>query len=803
VFVAVVLLACVAGTALAGTAAAQADSVTVETQPNATQTAGEFITGDGAPSPQANVTNSTGAPVSGVDVTVQAVGGAGSITAGTTTKTTNTGGIATFSDLNITKADTYRLNFSIDAADANVSTSDFNETNQFEVEAAQASSLLPDINPGQTQTAGEVITGPPQVTVEDTYDNPVENVDVDVVATNATGSITAGATTVPTDASGIATFDDLVIETADTGYELVFSIDPADSNVENAASLLTPPFDVEAANANTVEVQQQPLATQTAGQTIDGPPTVLVTDGFGNPVQGVDVDVAEVGGYTFDSGTTTVATDGSGLSTFSDLVIETADTGYQLEFSIDNADSDVDTSDTNTTGTFEVQAAAVDGITAFNVTATAGQQGEIDVTAEDEFGNPVEGEDISVDNDGGLTGVNNGDTQTTGADGNATFTFNEGTAGDYSLTFSAQGGAPTDSATVTVESDVADNVTAVAVDDTATADGTETVEYDVTVEDQFGNAVEGVQVQTTSNGSSINFGSNSLTTDPNGRVTVTATSTDAPQTVEFKFTEQQNSNTDTATGTFEVGQPAQVTATQNVGTATADGTAELNYTVTVEDANNNPVSGVEVNTTDNGNDVNYVATQNTDPNGQVFVTPTSTTAQSLTFTFEEQQNSNNDTATGTFEAGNSSGLNLAFDQASLGQGDGNTNGLTVNVQDAQGNAVPNENITLTVEQGSGGLVVAGTDEGQTTTVSTDSNGEFDSEVLYRQVESDSGTTVVVEGVDETGNSEQASYSVGELERRDLSRGDDPDTATGTDRRDRGRGSSGDTGGNRRSRGRGR
>ena len=73
----------------------------------------------------------------------------------------------------------------------------------------------------QNGTAGEAITGPPSVTLEDQFNNPVPSIDVTV--SEQSGQTFAGGTlTVQTNATGTADFSNLVIN--DVGqYNLVFA----------------------------------------------------------------------------------------------------------------------------------------------------------------------------------------------------------------------------------------------------------------------------------------------------------------------------------------------------------------------------------------------------------------------------------------------------------------------------------------------------------------------------------------------------------------------------------------------------
>lgn len=146
-------------------------------------------------------------------------------------------------------------------------------------------------------------------------------------------------------------------------------------------------------------ITQQPGAT-VAGSAISPAPSVEITDDAGNPIEGISLTVSETDGYTFDAGTLSIATDGSGIAAFIDLVIETTGT-YSLVFNADAAGVDNVTSDP-----FEVESAAGEpaNTTASVPDGTAGNPTAITITVLDQFDNRVSG--IAGDLAITVTGVN-------------------------------------------------------------------------------------------------------------------------------------------------------------------------------------------------------------------------------------------------------------------------------------------------------------------------------------------------------------------------------------------------------------
>ncbi len=162
------------------------------------------------------------------------------------------------------------------------------------------------------------------VAVEDTNGNlvPVANDTVQLTLVGGTGLLSG--TLVVTPQNGVATFSDLSVDTAGTGYTLV-------ATSPNLPPAISAPFNISAAGSGTpttpakLAFLQQPTNSVT-GATIAPAVTVVVEDSNGNPVPAATnpVTVALTTG-TGLTGTLTV-TPQNGIATFSDLTASNAGT---------------------------------------------------------------------------------------------------------------------------------------------------------------------------------------------------------------------------------------------------------------------------------------------------------------------------------------------------------------------------------------------------------------------------------------------------------------------------------------------
>jgi hypothetical protein len=195
-----------------------------------------------------------------------------------------------------------------------------------------ADHLLFTQQPSDT-VAGQSVSPAVTVAIVDQFGNVLsyDNTDTVTVAigTNPSGGTLSGTLTVTVN-GGVATFGDLSIDKAGSGYTLVASSSGLTGATSNS-------FAVNPATADHLVFLQQPTNTN-AGQTISAV-MVEVVDQFGNVVTSDNSDTVTVAignnpsGGTL-SGTLTV-TVSNGIASFGDLSIDLAGDGYTLHASAD------------------------------------------------------------------------------------------------------------------------------------------------------------------------------------------------------------------------------------------------------------------------------------------------------------------------------------------------------------------------------------------------------------------------------------------------------------------------------------
>ncbi|HEY8206637.1 MAG TPA: hypothetical protein VIG99_04085 [Myxococcaceae bacterium] len=261
-------------------------------------------------------------PSSTATVTLAIGNNPGGGTLGGTTIVAATAGVATFSNLSITTAG---IGYTLIATSPGLISA---TSNPFDITPGPASQLSFTVQPSNA-VAGAAITPVVQVSILDAFGNLTASTATVTAAigTNPGGGTLSG-TTSQAAVAGVATFNDLSINRAGTGYTLTVTSAGLTSATSNTFNILVGP-------ASRLAFGQQPTNTAVSA-TISPAVTVLVQDAAGNTITGSTATVtmtigANPGGGTL-GGTTSVAAV-AGVATFSTLSINAAGNGYTLQAS--------------------------------------------------------------------------------------------------------------------------------------------------------------------------------------------------------------------------------------------------------------------------------------------------------------------------------------------------------------------------------------------------------------------------------------------------------------------------------------
>jgi hypothetical protein len=319
------------------------------------------------------------------NVTVQITGGtgvAGATLSGTLTKAA-VGGVVSFTDLAITKKGTgYKL--SVTAAGVTGVTS-----SSFQINAAAAAQVSFTVDPPSPTASGVAMAPAVQAEVEDAFGNLVSSYNGTVTVAlfaNPNNGTLSGSTAATSGngqlSNGVATFSDLSIDAAGSGYRLqVTGTGLATGDISTA-------FAISAGIADHLLFTVAP-SNRTAGLSITPQIKVTAFDALGNVVTtfGNDVTLS----ITPSTGTagatlsgTTLQTPASGVATFAGLSIDKAGAGYTLTATASGVTG-------TTSATFNISPAAatqlVFTVQPSNTGANASITPPVQVTAEDGFGN--------------------------------------------------------------------------------------------------------------------------------------------------------------------------------------------------------------------------------------------------------------------------------------------------------------------------------------------------------------------------------------------------------------------------------
>ncbi|HKA58745.1 MAG TPA: invasin domain 3-containing protein [Gemmatimonadales bacterium] len=225
--------------------------------------------------------NSSGQPVSGATVTLASTGSLNTLTQ---PGLTDASGVAT-GTIRSTVAQPKVISAVINGVG-------ITQTDTVTVDADVPAQLFFAVQPS-SEAAGAAITPAVQVAVQDQFGNQVTNATDDVTMTigfNPTGGTLSGTTTIAA-VGGIATFSNLSIGTAGTGYKL-------HADATGLAGVMSAAFNITAAQSGvspSLSTVTAAPATITAGAGNVATITVTAKNGSGNPISGATVTLASSG----------------------------------------------------------------------------------------------------------------------------------------------------------------------------------------------------------------------------------------------------------------------------------------------------------------------------------------------------------------------------------------------------------------------------------------------------------------------------------------------------------------------------
>lgn len=322
--------------------------------------------------------NSVPAATNAVTLALAPGTGAAGATLGGTLNVNAVNGVATFSTITVDKAGTgYQLSASASGLTPATSLA-------FSASAATATKLAFSVQPGGT-TGGTAFAPSIQVSVVDAAGNVASGATNSIALAITTGTGTSGAhltgTTSVTAVAGVATFTNLAIDSAGTGYQVTASTGGLTTATSTA-------FTVAVGAPAKLRFVTQPTGS-TGGTTIAPAVQVVVADAGGNTISSatasVTVAITSGAGTTGAvlSGTKTVAA-AQGLARFADLSIDKNGSSYSLTASSPGVASGV-------SNTFAVNVGAATQLVFSSQAAsmTAAVQAPFSVAIADAGGNTV------------------------------------------------------------------------------------------------------------------------------------------------------------------------------------------------------------------------------------------------------------------------------------------------------------------------------------------------------------------------------------------------------------------------------
>ncbi len=629
--------------------------------------------------PAIQIQDANGNPVAvgGSIITAQITTGTGGLT--NSQATTNASGLATFSGLTITGvAGSFTLQFG-QSGYTSVSTS------PIAVTAGAASQLGMAVQPSASVQGGTLFPTQPTIQVQDASGNsvPLPGTTVTVVKNSGPGTL-GGTLTAQTNASGVATFTDLVINGALGTHDLRFS------TTTGLASVVSSAINVVAGAGTQLALVTPPAASTTSGSPLGQQPVVQLRDATGNNVSTSGIVITAMiasGSGSLTNATATTST--TGAASFSGLALTGIAGSWTLQFSTGGY-APVNSS------SITVSAGPLSAITVSPSapTLTPGLTQQFTAVGKDASNNVVSiAPTWSVTNGGGT--ISAGGLFTAG-----------NTAGNFTNTVRAQSGAISGTASVLVTAGTGTQLTITTPPSSATSSGVALATQPVVqLKDAFNNTVTTSGVVVTA---SIATGSGSLvsasaTTVAGGAATFSGLAiTGLAGSFTLAFDAPGYSTTTSGPITLSAGAPAAVTVSSVPSSQIRSGILiSQPFDIQIRDAGGNPVAqaGVPVAAAiTGGGTLSGTLTVNTNASGLASFTNLTWTglAGANSFGFSSPGLSSAAHGPITLAAGNASTLVLTTaPPTSATSGVALTTQPRVQLQDGGGNVIAQASVQVT------------------------------------------------------------------------------------------------------------
>ena len=509
-------------------------------------------------------------------------------------------------------------------------------------------------------------------TVKDANGNPVSG---DTVTINADGSqqvssVTAGSTP--------GTYQATITATTTAGLSTVTATDTTGAVKPSGTATLTE----TAGPATTVALQLSPASIVADGRSTSTA-TATVEDANGNPVSGDTVTIGSAGSQQVSS-----VTAGGTPGTYRATITSTTIAGRTAITATDTSVLAAPSQSANLTQTADHAEHVSVVLGTPSITADGSSTTTATATVKDADGNPVSGDTVTINSDGSqqVSSVTTGSTPGTYQ---ATITAST-TAGPSTITATdtSAAGSPAGTATLTQTAGPAAAVALQLSPSSIVADGRSTSTATATVDDANGNPVSSDPVTITSAGSQLVSSVTAGGTPGTYQATITSTTTAGHATI----TATDASLSQTATLTQTPDRAEHVSVVLGTPSITADGHSTTLATATVTDQNGNAITGDPVAiTADGGQQVSAVTAGSTPGTYRATITSTTTAGRS---TVTATDGPASGTAALTETAGPATRVALKLSPASIVADGRSTSTVTATVSDANGNPVSGDTLTI-------------------------------------------------------------------------------------------------------------